>query len=151
MCATPCYPIKTKNKKQKTSMIFQGLKTKAPEQFPLVSLGLPSFQLWGLSEWNSKLLMSWARSFLCLFSKKGATTRLFLVEGLLKPKSPHSWTSLLEFHTSFLIRNWPPTGQGHTVCPTKLICRQRCGHIPDVIKTLVLRQEASICSSPHHS
>lgn len=29
---------------------------------------------------------------------------IFSRKGLLKPKSPHSWTSLLQFHTSFSIK-----------------------------------------------
>lgn len=128
-CGQPCV---TQLKKKKNTRYFRVCKPKPQSSSHLRAWGFLHFSFGASQKWNSKLPMSWARSLIRLFSKKGATTRLFLVEGLLKPKSPHSWTSLLEFHTSFSMkklvsdRTGPP-GMSYKAClQADVWTRARC-------------------------
>lgn len=88
-----------------------------------------------------KLLTFWARSLVSMKPKwchhEAAPPRSWA--GLLKPKSPHSGTSLgfmlLEFHTSLSIRKPLPAGQGR-LHVLQSASAGTCGPVPPVINKL---------------
>lgn len=101
--ASLCYPIK----KKKNLVIFQGLKTNTLEKFPNASAGLlfdSSFQAHRRE--TAGFLVSWARSSVQPKKYDCKAVPLFSWGSLGIPKleSPCSWTPLLEFHTSFSIK-----------------------------------------------
>lgn len=130
---------------------ISGFRNQYPGRLPLVRVGLPfdsSFAARGRE--TAGILISSAKSSFLRKRCHPKAVPIFSHEGLgtPKPESACSRTPLLEFHTSFSIKEHFAHRTGHLVCPTKQVCRPMCRHVPDIIKMPLLGHGAPTCSSP---